>query len=320
MVTTRALAVEADDAWLDEIDLDPAGAWLRMGTRNLGSRPWLVADGKRRDELKLKRSLLTTRFHEVFAVEGSADTAAAETLALVTQAVDSLVDGTELVGVDSARLHPLDKAGRLVQEDLCLLRPTEHGTWVLAAASLCFPSRWRLAAKIGLGLNAVHDPVPDYDPTLTSRVDSLMTTLASQVPASQGLASQVPASQASAGGSSDDRATADDGRVVWRRNWFIHPDPSLFQPDRPAVDPIVESDACLDGLHLRSERQTLRALPRSGWMLFAIRTQQASLRQVVANEQRLVALLKYLREAEPDLLAHRGVCERQRQHLLEALR
>jgi hypothetical protein len=27
------------DGWFDEIDLDPDGAWLQMGTRSLGDRP-----------------------------------------------------------------------------------------------------------------------------------------------------------------------------------------------------------------------------------------------------------------------------------------
>ncbi len=294
-------AVEADDAWINEIDFDPEGAWLRMGTRNLGERPWLVVDGKRKAELELKQKLLNGSFDEVFAADAEADGPSTEVLALVSDALSTLEVPPDQVSRDSQRdgaVHPLDQAGRMIQEDLCLLRPQGDGTWVLAAASLCFPSRWRLATKIGRGLNAVHGPVPGYDPSLVSRVDSLMTRLASRASAT---------------------AHTKPSSVVWRRNWFIHPDPSLFQPDRPSSEPIITSDRCLDELYLRSERQTLRALPASGWVLFAIRTQQATLRTVVAADERRAAFVEHVRHAPSDLLNHRGVDADQRGELLVAL-
>ena len=44
---------------------------------------------------------------------------------------------------------PLARAARLVPEDLCLMRADDGGRYVLAAAALCFPTRWRLAEKLG---------------------------------------------------------------------------------------------------------------------------------------------------------------------------
>src|SRR3546814_12081030 len=61
--------------------------------------------------------------------------------------------------------RPLDLAGRLVQEDLCLMT-AEGGAWRLAAASLCFPSRWRLADQLGRPMAAIHDPVPGFNDRL----------------------------------------------------------------------------------------------------------------------------------------------------------
>lgn len=289
------MAVEGDHDWLSDIDLDPNGAWLRMGTRNLGSRPWLVADGVRQLELQLKDQLLAERFDEVFAIEAGsevgAETAGRETLALVTEALASVALLSSLDAVRSDTVHPLDLAGRIVQEDLCLLRPGPNGGWVLAAATLCFPSRWRLGTKIGRGLAGIHSPVDGYTPVLNSRVDSLMTRL----------------------------ATSGSPGVVWRRNWFVHPDDALFQPDRPTADPVVSAELCLEQLVIRSERQTVRALPESGWTLFAIRTQQAPLSCLVADSDRRELLLQYLSEADQALVSHRGVCVEQRRLLLEAL-
>ena len=48
---------------------------------------------------------------------------------------------------------PLELAGLLVQEDLCIVQNDDNAP-VLTAAVLCFPSRWRLAEKIGRPLAA----------------------------------------------------------------------------------------------------------------------------------------------------------------------
>lgn len=248
-----------------------------MGTRNLGERPWLVADDRRRDELALKARLSAERHDEVFAALPGEDgvAAGAETLVLVEAECERLGLDAADAGPIEVDAHPLEWAGRLVQEDLCLLRRDPEG-WILAAASLCFPSRWRLAAKLGRPMAAVHGPVEGYDPALTSRVDHLFDRLGD--------------------------------RIVWRRNWFLHPDPSLFQPDRPVEgDPVVPAERCLHDLHLRSERQTLRRLPDTGWILFTIRIQQDPLARFVADPGRRAALLRYLDEAPPDQVAHRGV-------------
>ncbi|MEM9565912.1 MAG: DUF3445 domain-containing protein [Actinomycetota bacterium] len=281
--------VWSGQGWFDEIDLDPAGHWRRLGTRQLGDRPWLVVDGRRQAELSLKEQLSADRHGEVFAIESGAEdgvlTAGRETLDLVDGVLVRLdLDGPTTGDGD---LHPLDRAGRSVQEDLCLVRPGD-GTWVLAAASLCFPSRWRLDEKVGRSITATHGPVDGYDRHLASRVDRLFDHLGE--------------------------------RIVLRRNWFVHPDPSLFQPDRPPNgDPLVEADRCLDDLHLRSERQTLRRLPVSGWILFTIRIQQDPLRPFVVDDERAAALRRYLDEAPVEQLAHRGLSPDQAERLRTAI-
>jgi hypothetical protein len=183
--------------------------------------------------------------------------------------------------------HPLEEAGRRVQEDLCLLRPDPQG-WVLAAASLCFPSRWRLASKMGRPLPAVHAPVAGSRTELADRVDGMLERL--------------------------------EGQIVWRRNWFVHPDPALFQPDRPAGgDPVVAAERCFDSLHVRSERQTLRRLAGSGWVLFTIRVQHEPLSSLVARPGRREALARFLDTAPSELVDHRGISAAQRGELQRAL-
>ncbi len=277
-----------------------------MGTRSMGGRPWLMADAARGDELALKRSLIDERRDAVFAIAADVDPELVETMsvelgAMIERAMVERASGELGSSEPHGATHPLERAALGVQEDLCLLQQRTHGDaarWCLDAASVCFPSRWRLPEKIGLPMIEVHGPVPDYDVELASRVDSLLTALAN-------------------------RPVGDRrGDGVHRRNWFLHPDGRLFQPDRPAHEPALSGDACLDGLFLRSERQTLRPVRVPGldpWIVFTIRTQQATLREVVADSDRRARLRSFLSDAPADQRLHRGVSDEQLPPLLDLL-
>lgn len=219
--------------WLDELHLEPGPPWLAMGTRSLSDGVFLRDDDYERD-LQWKAGLLATRHREVFAAldTPAVRLASEEVLASVREIAPEVCDSTHRSG-----MHPLDAAGRAVQEDLCIL-VMRDGAPHLDAASLCFPSYWRLADKIGKPLADVHGPVPHYADELASKVDGFLQRL-------------------------------QPGRQVWRRNWSIHDDPTYFLP---------ESTPSRDGeLYLRSERQVLRRLESTNAVLFTIRTQQIPL-------------------------------------------
>ncbi len=268
--------------WLDEIMLDPAVPAVSMGTRALRDRPWLVVDERRGSELELKRTLLHERHDEVFAALPGTEEPGSAVVALMATA------GVEVLADDS--LHPLDRAGRSIQEDLCLLGRRTDG-WYLEAASLCFPSRWRLSDKIGRHVTEVHGPVEGYRERLAPRVDSFLERLGE--------------------------------RPSWRRNWFVHGDDALFQPAAPpGGDPLVAAAAVGTGLYVRSERQTLRAVPVDGdrrWVLFTIRVQQAPLGQLLTDPERRQAFGRYLDEAPGAELTHRGMPPAQVRELKAAL-
>jgi len=212
--------------WFDEL-----GDTVAMGTRALDGALFVRDDDYERD-LARKRRLLGERHADVFAARDTPTVLAAsrEILALTG-------------GDDEGVLHPLDAAGRRVQEDLCLLVLRDAAPH-LDAASLCFPSYWRLADKLGRPLAEVHGPVPHYGDQLAARVDAFLARLRPD-------------------------------RVVWRRNWSIHDDPEYFlpQPTTPRREARVPDD-----LYLRSERQALRRLATPDTVLFTIRTQQVPLR------------------------------------------
>ncbi len=131
-------------AWLDELHLEPGPPWLAMGTRGLDESLFVRDEDYARD-LSVKATLLAEHHDEVFA-------------ALDTDAVRAASEEVRaLTGATAGELHPLDAAGRAVQEDLCLL-VLRDGAPHLDAASLCFPSYWRLADKLGKPLADVPGP------------------------------------------------------------------------------------------------------------------------------------------------------------------
>jgi hypothetical protein len=256
-------------AWLDELHLEPGPPWLGMGTRSLDNELFLVDDDFDRD-LELKHELLTTRHADVFAALDTAEvfTASAEILALAGSVRPKPPSGR--LPPHSSALHPLDAAGRAVQEDLCVL-VLRDGAPHLDAASLCFPSYWRLADKLGLPLTDVHGPVPHYADHLAAKVNGFLRRLA-------------------------------PGRMVWRRNWSIHDDPTYFLPDPTVPRPVNPPD----GLYLRTERQVLRRLESSPAVLFTIRTQQVPLDALAARPEVARRMAAAIANWSPDLAAYKG--------------
>lgn len=166
--------------------------------------------------------------------------------------------------------HP---AGRLVADDLCLLMPdAASGKYRLVGAVLCFPSRWRLADKVGRPVTMIHDPVPDYAEELARRVNRVFEAMRV-------------------------------GRTLWRVNWLVHPTPELHLPleleakSEPLGDP-------REGLWLRTERQTLLRLPRTGAVVFGIKTSVSPVETLAPEE--VAALRAALAGYDVAMVAYKG--------------
>lgn len=243
----------AAPTWLDELHLEPGPPFVTMGTRSLRDGLFVRDDDVERD-LALKRDLLATRHDDVFA--------ALDTPAVLAASAEVLrLTG----GAPDPSLHDLDSAGRSVQEDLCVL-VLRDGAPHLDAASLCFPSYWRLADKLGRPLAEVHAPVPHYADALAARVDAFIARLR-------------------------------PGQMVWRRNWSIHDDPSYFLPE------LTEGG---DELYLRSERQVLMRLHDADAVLFTIRTQQVPLACVAERPDVAHAMAATVDAWSTELIGYKG--------------
>jgi dimethylamine monooxygenase subunit A len=261
---------------------------LAMGLVPLGA-PMLELDELYPAQMVLRRELLDRSRETVFAALPGSELARGEVLDRVATLLASRYpawfrrDGESLHNrltdetwdFAAPRRDPLETAGRLVQEDLCILQQGADGPF-LTAAVVCFPSRWTLADKIGRGMAEIHAPVPGFGATLAAPVERLIT-----------------------------RLPAD--RLVARLNWSLIDDPELHQP----ADSNYRTDRNIDvtqenageRLFLRVERQTLSRLPASGAVLFTIRVHVYPLGAAIvsrATAGRLAAAVRAL----PDEMHH----------------
>lgn len=265
-------------------------AWrLTMGLRPLDVSRWLEVDRLRASQLAEKRRLLAEVHDRVVASLPGSGPAGTELLAAVLDALERHHPGTVIrqpdatikdcaTGdvIDPAGMHPVDVAGRIVQEDLCLME-RRHGTWTLTAASLCFPSRWALAAKLGRDLFAIHAPVPGYSEILARPTAAVF-----------------------------DRLRVD--RPLWRLNWTLLDRPDLHQPE-PA-DGRRSPPSLRDlgrALWFRVERQTLRRLTDRPAITFTIRTYVSSLADLLLDHPEAADALRTTLPTMPEeTIAYKG--------------
>lgn len=216
------------------------------GTRPLGDAPWLIADEAFGAQMAERARLLAEARDRIIVLDACARPAAEELLDTVLL---NLPDGyfrgagtvtrPDGVTVTADRADPMGTLCQLVQEDMVIMErrggDDEH---VLTAAVLCFPARWVLTEKFLRPLTVIHEPVPDYDDSVATRVQRLFDGLQA-------------------------------GRPIWRSNALWDMDPTLHQPVRPAQRPKC---AHRSAPYFRTERQVLMRLPGTRAVAFSIHT------------------------------------------------
>ncbi|MXQ08395.1 DUF3445 domain-containing protein [Alphaproteobacteria bacterium GH1-50] len=240
--------------WLDPV------AWRLPGTFPLDPADWLRVSDAFAGQMALRDGLIAGRPADVHAMLPEAEEAAAECLEFVlghcgqtqgyekTESTVLRPDGM-LVPVDRAR--PLLTIGRLVQEDVCILQRIVGDEHVLTGAILCFPASWTLSEKIGRPMTRIHRPVREYGDTVAPRVQRMFDRMRPETP-------------------------------LWRANALLYDHPRLHSPKAEASGERHLSD---EGRFLRSERQTLRKLPRTGAIVFAIHTVLVEIADLTAEQR-----------------------------------
>lgn len=255
-------------AWLDALPFAGGPPDLRIGTHALDISDWLPQDAQTAAELRLRVQLLD-QHRDFVQMNAGYETALEELLSLVEIHIGD-------------RLHrdrptPLEQLAVSVPDDVLLMAQDRAGSerkWRLVGGTLLFPNHWTLSEKMGSEITEIHAPVEGYDELLAARVRKFFDRLS-------------PA------------------RPVWRRNWFIHDDATLFQP-APRQSRAITDPAEAAKLWIRSEWQTLRRLAFSGLIVFTIKTQVAPLSALVLRERKAAQMVTFLESASTRALTNHG--------------
>ena len=229
----------------------------KMNTRSIEVNDWLQVDGSREEDLLLKKKGPVGNH-----LNGSEPTSKKLLETIESWLIQRSVSVPEL----DVSLHPIDRCGRLVQEDVCLMERISE-SWILTAASVCFPTQWDPFSKIGLALDQIHEPVPRYEQDLMPRPGNFMDRIS-------------------------------DGMIAARTGWSLtaSSDLALNSEDR-VVDKHLEKDP--SELIVRVERQTLRRVPKSEAIAFTIRIHRWPLK-VIREDAELAKDLLVSLKAIPD--------------------
>jgi dimethylamine monooxygenase subunit A len=277
---------------------------LSLGLLKIPEAEWFEVFDLQERALQMaeKRKLLANSQNEVFIADSSAMTASTEVLNLMLEHLPSIrpelyslrentikLEPHTMFGGDewstdlkTNKMHPLDLAARLVQEDLIIMLPPDNRKtqtskgWWLAAGSVAFPSRWSLKKKFRQTMDAIHAPVPFYKEQL-------------QAP-TNGFFDLMPVNE-----------------IFSRRNWSLHDNPSLRQDgaEKMSEGDRITSVNAGEHLWLRVERQTLRKLKKTGAILFTIRIHLRQLKHVVKFQGIAKRIAKALSALPPEMQTYK---------------
>jgi dimethylamine monooxygenase subunit A len=269
-----------------------------IGLKPLDPNEWLEVDHNLKTYLTEKQRLYAEQRADVLAALPGTVAAQSEILEMLVEYLPKRfpethrLDGTVMDIASGAFRVDLNNsslatAGLLVQEDLVIMGRSPEG-WRLMAASLCFPSAWNLHEKLGRLMHEVHGPVPGFnkDTRNAGLIERMFDNLRIEQP-------------------------------VIRWNWTLFgedtmhlpaPENSMFR--RFGDGPVAEH------VFMRLERQTLRKLPRTGEILFTIRTHIDPMDVLAhhADGPRLAATIaEQVNTFTPEELAYKGLAgERER--------
>jgi dimethylamine monooxygenase subunit A len=252
-----------------------------VGLKPIDLATWLLPDDQSH-WIGPKNKLIDTRRDDVFVEQPSSRPAQNEAAALI---------GLECGHALRADCAPLLAASRLVSDDLVIMQHVD-GNWTNTACCLCSPTFFSAAFATGKSLHALHEPIPDGDFGLASRIDRVFTNLSDTV-------------------------------ILERHNWTVQWSDARFTPDATAMREDAsraDLEDSANNLFLRVERQTIRRLPLTGAILFTIRIRLSPLRALLKDAQHRIAFLAAWRATPQHVRSykHWAVLERHVNYLLEA--
>ena len=157
---------------------------------------------------------------------------------------------------------PMQMAGRLVQDDVAIMFEKGDGEYYLLAGAILLAGFWRLSDKFGMRLSDMHTSgeVPQFREKLERGMMNLFRRMQPE-------------------------------KAVLRNNYFVQVDDELAWSSSIGSEDgggmgwmTAEKNKAISHHWFRSERQSLRRLPRTGGVVFTIRTYFAPM-TAVCNER-----------------------------------
>jgi dimethylamine monooxygenase subunit A len=154
---------------------------------------WIEQDELLAEQLALKETILAREGAAAFDALAGSEDGQREVLELLAEHLPGHYPRVYRREGNAIRVLPGDRlialagepalltASRLVQEDLLLMRRDAEG-WRLVAGSLCFPSTWVLAEKLGRDLSGIHGPAPGYAGKMADMVARIFDSLKAERP------------------------------------------------------------------------------------------------------------------------------------------
>ncbi|CAG8199253.1 unnamed protein product [Penicillium nalgiovense] len=262
---------------------------VMMDIRKLDAQNWLTLDKNYMDEHRVRTQLLHEKREEVLRCLPESIEPCQEALEEVSVFLCerfpnmfemSIQDGRKIVdnrmtgdkftvsGRDSKGLtEALEAAVRLTMEDLSILMMNEEGEFYLAASASLFPTGWTVNQRIGWTISQLHGPVPLWHQQVGNSVSKFLARLTPTSP-------------------------------MERSNYFVEvkgPNESLteilYRPNSLCEKEL--SSPLPSDILIRRERQTFRRLPRTGAIVFGVKTYLTPLDELPMAE--LVNLAKEMR-------------------------
>ncbi|CAF1026145.1 unnamed protein product [Adineta steineri] len=179
---------------------------------------------------------------------------------------------------------PLKCAAFLIQDDLALMIEGADGQYYLKAGAIPLPGFWRLEDKFNMSLAEIHTSgnVPKFQEKLQLSMERFFQKLMPE----QAFVRYNYSIQM-------------DGELAWSSSIGSEDTFGIGRKDaRPKTS--------IENIHFRSERQVLRRLPRSGAILFTVRTYFLPITDIAQEPNVPGRLASALRSWPDEVVRHKG--------------
>lgn len=273
---------------------------VTMGLRSIQPQEWLELDNHYPKYHASKSKRLSERTEKCVHTDPQAYEAALELLDELVKYLPArypTLFRRTAVGIDNIwsgesfntterplREDPMAIAARLVQDDLALMIEKDDGRYYLMAGAILLAGFWRLSDKVGMPLEDIHTSgdVPHYREKLHKGMANFFRRLRCD-------------------------------QLYSRNNYFIQVDDSLAwswsigDEDSPVVSwSTAEKDKAVQHHWFRSERQSLRRLPKTRAVCFTIRTYFHPVTELAQEEYVPGRLASAVRSWDDDVSTYKG--------------